>query len=114
VARCGISRAPCVACGRRQINAIIRAQIVGDIVLPANFLRGAVKQTLMLETDRSLALEKITGVDIKRMLPTPNINLDKIFAAKAHAPMIVTDKSELSPTVCAAVLRLAHNAVPAI
>ena len=26
----------------------------------------------------ALALEKITGVDIKKMLPTPNINLDKI------------------------------------
>jgi Mn-containing catalase len=26
----------------------------------------------------ALALEKLTGVDIKKMLPTPNINLDKI------------------------------------
>ena len=26
----------------------------------------------------ALALEKLTGVDIKKMLPTPNINLEKI------------------------------------
>jgi Mn-containing catalase len=32
----------------------------------------------------ALALEKITGVDIKKMLPTPNINLDKIPESKKY------------------------------
>ena len=31
------------------------------------------------------------------------------FAAEAQAPMVVVDETELSPTVCAAVLQLGHE-----
>jgi hypothetical protein len=36
------------------------------------------------------------------------------FAAEAQAPMMVTDKTKLSTTVCAAVLQLGHEALPPI
>jgi hypothetical protein len=34
------------------------------------------------------------------------------FAAEAQAPMVMADKTELSPAVCAAVLQLGHEVSP--
>src|SRR5207253_9080022 len=36
------------------------------------------------------------------------------FAAEAQAPVVMVDKTKLSPTVCAAAFQLDHEAIPSI